>query len=507
VSDGDTHAWGIVVGDIARTAMLANVLNSRAGSAVYHTAALALGTASSRVPTHNPLKRRMHRPLLFDPRHWPRETRLLVITIVLSLAVLLMLARFRFPAQQPLALPVQPLQQLAARAAFDDLSASVTRAMAHVRPSLLVIARAPAVEVARSLSIEDVLRQDGAESTTDYVLGLRFRRDLAVVVSAGRPLALRAADTRLLEVRRRDDLRGLTLIRVPPRPDEWRPLDRSTSSGPQYLLVAEAVAGDVAMRPLFGTPAGQVSSPYWDVPVLALGREMQAAPGALVFALDGSFVGAIVRLGAGSGLVPADALLAAAGRVADTPARVPATIGVHLQALDAALAAATGADYGVAVSAVDPDGPAVGRLQPGDVITAVADRSAGTPENALLLIAALEISKPALLQGLRGGRPFTVAVSPRPLDDRARAVATDTLGLSLRASRHGPVVVDVERTSAAGRAGLMPGDVITRIGGTASVAPRKLPAMYAALQPGSHVVLGIERDGAPLIVALTRPAR
>jgi len=85
----------------------------------------------------------MHRPLTLDPRRWPRETRLLVVTIVLSLAVLLTLARFRFPAQQ-LTLPVQPLQQLAARAAFDDLGASVTRAVTLLRSSLVVVARAPA---------------------------------------------------------------------------------------------------------------------------------------------------------------------------------------------------------------------------------------------------------------------------------------------------------------------------------------------------------------------------
>ena len=78
----------------------------------------------------------MPRPRILIPRRWPRETRLLVVTIVLWLAVLLTLARFRFPAEQPLTLPVQPLQQLAARAAFDDLSASVTRAATQVRPSL-----------------------------------------------------------------------------------------------------------------------------------------------------------------------------------------------------------------------------------------------------------------------------------------------------------------------------------------------------------------------------------
>ncbi len=448
----------------------------------------------------------MHRPRILDPRRWPRETRLLVVTIVLSLAVLLTLARFRFPAEQPLTLPVQPLQQLAARAAFDDLSASVTRAVTRVRPSLVVVARAPTQEIARSVSLEDVLRHDGAEASADYVLGLRFRPDLAVVVSAGRPLALRAADARLLEVRRRDDLRGLTIIRVPPPSGDWQPLDVATSPGPQYLLVAEAAAADLAMRPLFGSPGGQVTSAHWDVPLLALGQ-VQTAPGALVFALDGSFVGAVVRAGTGSALVPAQPLLAAATRAADTPPRVPATIGVHLQALDAMLAAATGADYGVAISAVDPGGPASGALRPGDVITAIADRAAGTPESALLLIAGLDVSRPAVVQGLRSGRPFSAAVRPRPLQNGDGLVPKASLGVSLRSSSRGAMVLDVERGSAAHRAGLLTGDAITSVAGTAPVAPRQVIEAYAALQPGTHVVLGIERTGAPLLLALTRPPR
>ena len=249
---------------------------------------------------------------------------------------------------------MQPLQQFAARAAFDDLGASVIRAAARVRPSLIVVARAPAAETARSFSLEDVLRQDVGEPVAEYALALRFRPDLAVVVSGGRPLALRGADARLLEVRRRDDVRGLTVVRVPASDDGWRPLETATNVGAQYLLVSEAVAGDVATRPLFGGQPGEVASPHWDTPLLALGQQVQAAAGALVFALDGSFVGAVVRAGSGSAIVPADALLAAAERAVNRPSRVPTTIGVHLQALDAMLAAATGADFGVAITAVDP---------------------------------------------------------------------------------------------------------------------------------------------------------
>jgi hypothetical protein len=445
----------------------------------------------------------MSLPLPIDPRRWSRETRLLVVTIVLSLAVLLMLARFRFPAQE-LALPVQPLQQLAARAAFDDLGTSVTRATARVRPSVLVVGRAPAAAIARSVSLEDVLRQDGAEPPVDYVLALRFRPDLALVLSGGRPLTLRPADARVLSVRGHDALKGLTVLRVPPPPEEWQPLAMAGAAGPQYLLVAEAVAGGLAMRPLFGGQAGRLASPHWDGPLIALGQPVQAASGALVFALDGALVGGVVRAGSAGAIVPADVLLAAAARVAERPPRVPATIGVHLQALDAALAAATNADYGVAVSAVDPDGPAADVLQPGDVITAVADRPAGTPENALLLIAALDVLKPSALQVLRSGRPLAVSITPRSLGDGGQPRTGDALGLTLRQSPRGATIVDVERRSAADRAGLVAGDVITSIDGGVGVTPARVVRAYAALAPGAHVVLGVDRSGAPVLIALRR---
>ena len=186
---------------------------------------------------------------------------------------------------------------------------------------------------------------------------------------------------------------------------------------------------------------------------------------------------------------------------------MPATIGIHLQALDAMLAAATGADYGVAVSAVDPQGPAAGALRPGDVITAIADRAAGTPENALLLIAGLDVSRPTVVQGLRSGRPFSAAVTPRPLQDGEGLVRTATLGVALRASARGAVVLDVEPGSAAHHAGILTGDVITSVAGAAPVIPRQVIEAYTRLPPESHVVLGIERTGVPLLVALTRPSR
>ena len=140
------------------------------------------------------------------------------------------------------------------------------------------------------MSLEVVLRQDGAEPLVEYVLALRFRPTLALVLSGGRPLTLRAADARTVGVRGHDALKGLTVLNVPPPAADWQPVAIGAASGPQYLLVAEAVAGGLAMRPLIGAQAGTLASPHWDGPLVALGRQVQAALGSLVFALDGSLV-------------------------------------------------------------------------------------------------------------------------------------------------------------------------------------------------------------------------
>src|SRR5262245_23176150 len=58
------------------------------------------------------------------PRHSARETRLLLITLAVSVVALLLLARFRFP-ERPIAdlSPPQPLTRLTRVTAFDELSA------------------------------------------------------------------------------------------------------------------------------------------------------------------------------------------------------------------------------------------------------------------------------------------------------------------------------------------------------------------------------------------------
>src|SRR6185437_9473543 len=70
----------------------------------------------------------------------PRETRLLLLTIAVSVGALLLLSRFRFPAQAPIVTPSPPpLERLAARATYDELADIITQLQARLEPGLVVL--------------------------------------------------------------------------------------------------------------------------------------------------------------------------------------------------------------------------------------------------------------------------------------------------------------------------------------------------------------------------------
>ncbi|MFY2764521.1 Do family serine endopeptidase [Arenimonas sp. MALMAid1274] len=70
----------------------------------------------------------------------------------------------------------------------------------------------------------------------------------------------------------------------------------------------------------------------------------------------------------------------------------------------------------------------------------------------------------------------------------------------------GAFVDSVENGSAAARAGLRPGDVITAINGREIVRSAELPPLVGAMPPGSRVSLGLLRNGKPLDVVVTLSA-
>jgi hypothetical protein len=74
-----------------------------------------------------------------SPGSWSRETRLLLLTMIVSAAVLGVLAQFRFPDVQRVEAPAQPLERLAARATFDELAGIIERLDRRIAPSIVVL--------------------------------------------------------------------------------------------------------------------------------------------------------------------------------------------------------------------------------------------------------------------------------------------------------------------------------------------------------------------------------
>jgi hypothetical protein len=204
-----------------------------------------------------------------------RETRMLLIIITLSVAVLMLLARFRFPEETRVdrATASAPLERLAARATYDELAGIIAELSRRIAPSVVV------------LRVED----DGHQR---FVPAVRVRPDLALAHVSGDSRILAAVgQAGTVEVAAFDPVRNLVLVRVPPAEQVVR-LARGEplSQAPRYIAAVEGTRGGPTLRPFFlGRTDPLRDDRYGDL--LVLGGVLQASPGSLLFGLDGSFVG------------------------------------------------------------------------------------------------------------------------------------------------------------------------------------------------------------------------
>ena len=397
-----------------------------------------------------------------------RETRLLLTTALLAVGVLWMLARVRFPDQPAPANPVQPLlTQLAARPRHSELAAEIAQLRSRLEPLLA----GP---------------------------GLRVRNDAA--------LALLDAGDRAEAVRREDVLSadrasGLALLRTPflpaPPPVQWNPGDLGE---PQYLVAADASTGMLSLRPVFVGALTPIESPIWPDEVWALPPATGVRPGWFVFTTDGLLAGLVVEEAGRPAMVPGRVLLAEADRLLATPAGVPGGFGIDVQALTAAVAKATGAPAGVVVTWVDPDGPAAAGLMVGDVLESAGDAPLPTPIHWAVRVARTSAGEQLTVRVRRSGQLSAVVLIA---SEAAQPPAG--LGLELRAAPGtGSLVTDLRRGSAADRAGLRTGDLITRAGDTTAPPPAAVRRAFDRTAAGAAMLVAYVRAGAPAVTAIEK---
>jgi S1-C subfamily serine protease len=256
------------------------------------------------------------------------------------------------------------------------------------------------------------------------------------------------------------------------------------------------------LRPTFVGSLQPVETPLWSDAVWALPDQTDLAPGSFLFTQDAEFVGVVIATATRRVVMPGSTLFAEAERLLERPRAPPGRLGVRVQRLTSVLVAATGSAGGVVVSWVDPRGPAIGRLNVGDVLEALDGRAIASVEHWLVPIARLAENDKLELRVRRQGQVHSVtliAAGDRP-PETGRA-----LGLTLRARRRlGAEVIGVELRSAGDRADVRVGDVITLIGPVAAPTPEQVRRAFSATPRGQPVLIALTRDDSHLVTALER---
>jgi hypothetical protein len=416
-------------------------------------------------------------PVMSTPEVSPRggrETRLLLVTIAISVGVLVLLARFRFP-DDPATGPVEsapaPLERLAARAAFDELASIMADLERRIAPRVTIV------------------RTQSADGRTTMAVAPRMLPDRAVaVVSPGdRVVAAGGGDQDVITLSG-----GIAVLRVPAIDDSAVPIRQvPLRPGPRYIAVVEATAIGPALTPVYVGRVETFDDPHTGTPLLSFaGLQRQVPRGAAIFSLEGMFVGLVRDSGDTLTVIPGDTLRASAQSAQPSVPASRASLGIEVDVLTAALSRATGAERGVIVVHVLPGGPADGILRPGDVVQSMDGTPIASPVQFLEIERSRAPGSSVAIVGVRTRTPLEVSV--RTADPSAVPGSVDDPGFVGRnVAGLGIEVLAIREGSAADRAGLRRGDVITAINGEAAPETAGFTRRFRSTEPETALLLTI----------------
>jgi hypothetical protein len=418
-----------------------------------------------------------------------RETRLLLTIVLISLSMLWVLARIRFPGRSSTPNPVAPvLAQLSPPSALEDIASAVAQLAPRLEGILspIEVQPWPAVPTPRS--------------ARDVVPALRVRDGMAVALT-DQAIDPQPAVGNGMQVAAHDAASGLAVFRL--QADDARELTRWSPRGlqyPRFLIAADVSRDGTALHPVFIGSLDSVVSPLWDGPIWATPQHADLHRGAFVFTVEGAFAGLVTERQGGLAIVPGDVVIATADRVMQQGSRPRGWIGVEVQPLSSRLASALGATLGALVSFVDPRGPAAGLLSPTDVVERIDGTPVVTTEYWDRRTAGLAQGDSMVLIVRRGlDRREVRLTAGRPPAPPAQL----PLGLSLRSiAGVGAEVLRVDPESAAARATLRAGDIVTIAGDVQGPTAAQLTRLFAAAPEATPVILVVQRGETHHVLAL-----
>jgi hypothetical protein len=407
---------------------------------------------------------------------------------VISVVALWILARLRFPDRPVEPNPVAPvLSQLGLRSTFDDAAATIADLGARLAAWLVVV---------------DATGSDSGDQSR-ALAALRLRGDLAVTWLHDAPTALGGMVTHAVPVEVRDPVSGLAVIRVDaadvPELSIWVP---RRVDNPRYLISADASRQGISLRPVFLGALYPVASPIWDPAVIwAVPRATDLEAGTFLFMTDGALVGLVIERDGQPTVVPGETVIATANRLVLEGNRPTGRLGIDVQPLDPVFAAATGATRGVVVTWVDSAAAPDMRVRAGDVIEAIDDHELETPEHWLARTGRLQPGDIVVLRVRRDRMVREISITV----GQSIPTSSSELGLTMRDLRGtGTEVVRVLPGSAAARAGIAAGDIITSIGGIGGPGAALVSRLFAKSSAKQPLLVGIARNGARRLLVLSK---
>jgi S1-C subfamily serine protease len=430
-----------------------------------------------------------------------RETRLLILTLVISVAVLVLLAQFRLPdrSQRPAAPPATALDELAARGAYEAQAATL-RELARRLDGSLVVLRASARSASGSVGepvvftgirIRDTLALAGLPESIDA------KRDGMAVLNDDRWVDAGLVGT--------DGPRRLVVVRVPARPAPVLVMGSQSPRAPGYFAAAVGTAAGPSLNPVWVGALAFAGQTAWSGPVWMLPPSGTLFSGMPLYSIDGALVG-LVNIGVdGRLLVPAALALGVASELAIGRSLTGSDAGCDVVDLNTpALRAAAGRSDGVLVGWVDPVGPASGQLETGDVIVGMDEDFVSHSSDLRRTLARREPGTRATLSVVRSGQKHAIAIvlraPPQPANaaDPPQAAASPRprgAGLTLRDASDGVVVVRVDPRGAA--AGLVTvGERITWVRGVPKPTSSTIVRAFEELPSGGALLLRVAPEAA-----------
>ena len=154
------------------------------------------------------------------------------------------------------------------------------------------------------------------------------------------------------------------------------------------------------------------------------------------------------------------------------------------------------------VTWVDPNGPSAEALGAGDIIEAADGVEMPTPLHWDTRTSRLTAGETIAIRVHRdeGGEELSLTAARAP-----GVTATASLGLTLRAvAGTGSEVVSVEPGSVGDNAGVVAGDIITRVGNVAAPSPAAVRNAFGATLNGEAVLVALTRAGTYHVTALEK---